>query len=374
MIHLNIIINKTKKYFVWLYTRSTERVKSEYNNFKSRFILFLRNQIDFVLRIRKAAMVWLASEPQKRIAIIGSDGLFHICTLVVVLGYGIYRYYTTVNISPTIVHNIRLSFNQIINPDSFNLFDNKCYGIESCSVLIYNERVNKLTKGKYHNAIELKYIQDDIVYKDSVEIKITRTPHSHPIECFVVNNDSLIPAKKLSDSIQVSSFLPEMTDKIVMPTLPDIMYTHILICCDDFGIDELNPNYCYRLLLGGNNSRSFGNAPSFKFILGEEDDKNHDDFNYFSERAISYDQLIPIPDINFGNAIIYKDSTKIREIFNSGIYIKATDLDKEHKRDNEAFQSSVIAGLFFAFALDIIVQLVIKWRNLTGRKKEEDEQ
>jgi hypothetical protein len=346
-------------------------LKCGYSHLKRSIIAFLKKTRKNTMRLYIISVNWLAQDPQKRIAKIGSHAICHICILGVVLYLGFKTYYDTINISPTKIHNIRLSFDPVINPDSINLYDSKCYGIGSCSVLIHDERVNKLTKGKYHNAIELSYTQDGVIYKDSVEITITRTPHSHPIECFVVNNDSLIPAKKTFDSLQVSSFLPNMIGTIPMPIPPDMRYTYILICCDDFGIDESNPNYCYRLLFGGKNSKYFGNAVSFKFLLGEKDNNKRDDFNYFSERAISFDQLIPVPDINTGDAIIYNDTTKTKEIFNSGIYIKATDLDKEHQRNNKEFQSSVIAGLFLAFALDIIVQLVIKWRNLVRRKEAE---
>lgn len=371
MKQLKILFFKILGLFVLLTIKPVIWLRYECLNLKRCFVVFLKKSRKRTMTIYYKCVDWLAQEPQKRIAIIGSHAICHICVLGVALYFGFKTYYDNMNTSPTKIHNIRLSFYPVINPDSFCLYDKRCYGIESCSVLIYDERISKLTNGKYHNAIELKYTQDSIVYKDSVEITITRTPHSHPIECFVENNDSLIPSKKIFDSLQVCSFLSNMIGTIPMSTPPDIRYTRILICCDDFGIDESNPNYCYRFLFGEKNSKYFGNPVSFRFILGDKENNKLDDFNYFSERAISFDQLIPVPDINTGDAIIFNDTTKIREIFNSGIYIKATDLDKEHQRNNKAFQSSVIAGLFLAFALDIIVQLVIKWRNLVRRKEEE---
>ena len=36
------------------------------------------------------------------------------------------------------------------------------------------------------------------------------------------------------------------------------------------------------------------------------------------------------------------------------------------------YQDSVIVGILFAFALDIIVQLVIKWRNLVRASRKEE--
>lgn len=371
MIKLKTFFLKAIGFFCRLIIRPIIKIKHLYLHYKYCLFAFLKNLKRNTKIIYNIIVNWLAQDPQKQIAIKGSHAICHIIVLGVVLLLGLKTYFDNMNTSPTKIHNIRLSFDPVINPDSINLYDIKCYGIGSCSVLIHDERVNKLTKGMYHNAIELSYTQDGVIYKDSVEITITRTPHSHPIECFVVNNDSLIPAKKTFDSLQVSSFLPNMIGTIPMPTPPDMRYTHILICCDDFGIDESNPNYCYRLFLGGKNSRYFGNDVSFKFLLGEKDDNKSNDFNYFSERAISFDQLIPVPDINTGDAIIYNDTAKTKEIFDSGIYIKATDLDKEHQRNNKAFQSSVIAGLLLAFALDIIVQLVIKWRNLVRRKEDE---
>ena len=56
-------------------------------------------------------------------------------------------------------------------------------------------------------------------------------------------------------------------------------------------------------------------------------------------------------------------------IKNGGIYLMAEDLSKKRIADRKAFLNSVLVGASLAFFLDIIVNLIIKWRNLAIRKK-----
>lgn len=54
---------------------------------------------------------------------------------------------------------------------------------------------------------------------------------------------------------------------------------------------------------------------------------------------------------------------------NGGIYFLAEDLALKDKAERKIFMSSVLLGACLAFLIDIIVNLVIKWRNLAKRKK-----
>lgn len=54
---------------------------------------------------------------------------------------------------------------------------------------------------------------------------------------------------------------------------------------------------------------------------------------------------------------------------NGGIYFLAEDMNKKDKAERKTFMSSVLLGACLAFLIDIIINLVMKWRELAKRKK-----
>lgn len=64
-------------------------------------------------------------------------------------------------------------------------------------------------------------------------------------------------------------------------------------------------------------------------------------------------------------------SFDIKDIINGGgVYILAEDINKKTKTDRDIFFYSIMLGAAIAFLLDVLVNLVIKWRNLAKRTKE----
>lgn len=54
---------------------------------------------------------------------------------------------------------------------------------------------------------------------------------------------------------------------------------------------------------------------------------------------------------------------------NGGVYFLAEDLAKKDRVDRKIFISSVLMGACLAFLIDIVVNLIVKWRDLAKRKK-----
>ena len=54
---------------------------------------------------------------------------------------------------------------------------------------------------------------------------------------------------------------------------------------------------------------------------------------------------------------------------NGGVYFLAEDMAKKDKAERKIFISSVLLGASLAFLIDIIINLVIKWRDLSKRQK-----
>lgn len=84
---------------------------------------------------------------------------------------------------------------------------------------------------------------------------------------------------------------------------------------------------------------------------------------------ISIENILPKPTEQTMKEIIYrgKDVEKVFE--QGGVYFTAFDPIKKSNMDKIVFILTVLIGLFLAFSLDIMVQLIIKWRKL---KKEEN--
>lgn len=64
-------------------------------------------------------------------------------------------------------------------------------------------------------------------------------------------------------------------------------------------------------------------------------------------------------------SIEYNDIETINEILKSGIYIAAEDVEKARNANKLSFLYSVLLGTIIAFMLDILIQLILKWRKLS---------
>ena len=79
---------------------------------------------------------------------------------------------------------------------------------------------------------------------------------------------------------------------------------------------------------------------------------------------IVIDNIIPKPtDMNL-QYIQYKGKDVEKVFEQGGIYFTATDKLKQAKANRMEFLWTVLIGIIIAFALDIIVHLILKWRKL----------
>jgi len=84
----------------------------------------------------------------------------------------------------------------------------------------------------------------------------------------------------------------------------------------------------------------------------------------FLEAPMSIESIYPQPTELTLQNIVYrgKDVEKVFE--QGGIYVTAVDPLRKAEADKRVFGLTVLIGILLAFALDIFVQLVIKWRKL----------
>ena len=127
------------------------------------------------------------------------------------------------------------------------------------------------------------------------------------------------------------------------------------------------------------------NIPCFSFWLGFIFDNGSNlnsesiiriKFNDFTKdvqkdgyrRPLIVDKVSPQPTINNLNEIVFKGEELKAVIQQGGIYISGVDPEKEEIIEKKNLFSTVLLGTIIAFMLDIMVQLVLKWRKLRDYK------
>ena len=85
-------------------------------------------------------------------------------------------------------------------------------------------------------------------------------------------------------------------------------------------------------------------------------------------RPLIVDKVFPKPTEFSLNEIVYKGEELKAVIKQRGIYISGIDPEKEEIVEKKNLFSTVLLGTIIAFMLDIMVQLVLKWRKLKDYK------
>lgn len=84
---------------------------------------------------------------------------------------------------------------------------------------------------------------------------------------------------------------------------------------------------------------------------------------------IAFDHIYPEPSRVTPTKVLYMGYDKVKEVIdNTGISISGTDIKAKTTSDKKIFLYTVLIGTILAFMLDVLVELVIKWRNLVRRK------
>jgi uncharacterized membrane protein len=125
---------------------------------------------------------------------------------------------------------------------------------------------------------------------------------------------------------------------------------------------ESNPNFSFRIGIIMNDDVKLNNQS--KIVIKYNDFVNKDSIN----RPLVFDEIIPSPTYKNLSEIVYKGDELAQVIKGKGIYISGTDLQKKEKVEKAIFFYTVLIGTIIAFILDVIVQLVLKWRKLKEKK------
>lgn len=84
---------------------------------------------------------------------------------------------------------------------------------------------------------------------------------------------------------------------------------------------------------------------------------------------ISIDKIIPEPSMVQPDRLAYIGNQKVQEVLrNQGIYFMGVDLLEKNKAEKKIFLYTILIGTLLAFILDILVELIIKWRRLVQSK------
>lgn len=123
--------------------------------------------------------------------------------------------------------------------------------------------------------------------------------------------------------------------------------------------DENNRSPYYRIYLQLNVDIS-------ETLMGDEIGLHYSDIT--NKSALNILNVFPQPNIVTPDYIGWRGKEKIQEISsNSGLLLFFEDLDKKAKTDREVLLCTVLLGTALASLLDIIVSLIIKWRNLVSK-------
>lgn len=82
--------------------------------------------------------------------------------------------------------------------------------------------------------------------------------------------------------------------------------------------------------------------------------------------VIVFDHIYPEPTETFVNRLEFRGKEAVERAISSGIYVEAHDVAEAYKNDRLYILYSVLLGTFLGFALDIIIQLIYKWRRLNN--------
>ena len=93
-------------------------------------------------------------------------------------------------------------------------------------------------------------------------------------------------------------------------------------------------------------------------------DINPNNAVYGIEQPIIIEKIVPKPTVQNMNEIVYKGRELEQVISQQGIYVSGVDPIKKEKAERKNLYFTVALGTMITFMLDIIVQLVLKWRKL----------
>ena len=130
--------------------------------------------------------------------------------------------------------------------------------------------------------------------------------------------------------------------------------------------EKMNPYYSFWLGLKFECIPDFNDSTSICLLFSKTIDAMSSDG---ITEPINVEKVIPEPSERSVSKLIYKGKEKIDEVINNGgIYITAVDPVLKAKADEKQIIYTVLAGTIFAFCLDLLIQLILKWKRIKEKK------
>ena len=155
-------------------------------------------------------------------------------------------------------------------------------------------------------------------------------------------------------------------------------YSKYLICCKDSlnkGVFEdayagnfiassrRNPYIYFNFHLDGNFLLD-ANESILTFVFSERDEQFRQALN-----PVNILHVFPEPTYQSPSYILYKGEDLAKVIRNNGFTFLGEDLSIKQDSDKKTFLWTVLFGTVIAVTIDILVNLIIKWRNIIPRKR-----
>ena len=196
---------------------------------------------------------------------------------------------------------------------------------------------------------------------------------------FLVYNESALVSTKNNIIFDENASFDEC---IALPdTVSPLLYTQHLLCCKDslrkktfeeafdgnlIASNRKNPYIYFNFLLNG----SFlldSEESKLVFIFAEKDNHYHQTLN-----PVNILQVFPEPTYQSPSSIIYQGEDLAKVIKNNGFTFLGEDLSIKQRSDKSIFLWTVLFGTSIAITIDILVNLILKWRNIIPKRRKRD--
>ena len=193
-------------------------------------------------------------------------------------------------------------------------------------------------------------LEKNSIYKNSINSYIIDKTQTR------INYEKQIPLTNIGVDIPIQFNLNNNNANKKSPT--SVLFLEINI--DDEVAEEYEFSYVPKLHSIGN---TYFAGSSLRIQLGNTELNNLDESNY---KPFEIKYVYPVPETITPSYIEYRGGMSIQHILqNHGIYLIYEDVMARNKANRISLQYTVLIGAIIAFMLDIIVNLIIKWRKLS---------
>jgi len=122
--------------------------------------------------------------------------------------------------------------------------------------------------------------------------------------------------------------------------------------------DDDNPYYCFWIGINIDNPIDLCEKANIEILFNPIS-------NPLKGQPVIPDKVIPVPSEITTRGIVYKGKENVESVLKQGgIFVSGVDPAKKAKADKAQLLYTVLMGTIIAFALDVFVQLIIKWKKL----------